>query len=367
VFAGSFLFNKFIHLTLGFLLMQGLYGATPPEGQVDPFTQATIPPGYFDLFNNDFSSRDIDRFNTWLSPTFGIVTNGILLTNEEAENEFMTLFTSGGSNALLETNHHFNYGYFTGANTYMADTWLELKVRESGVDNWYRMHHQLVFKITDEGWYLIQWEYIPPDISVPIEFQSLLPGDEGLPEQFQGFMPQYTGSSATLGLVNVWPLLIGKNFAGENELHPLEGTTHGEAIWRLKDAVALDKPTVLFFFSVQTYAYSLYPPEDMEAEMDFLSGLYESFGYEDLYIFGVTDATRDEVNWMGDAGYNQFALLLDEGSLLHANLNIDMFPYIVVFDAEGTVTGLGKTFHETTLPLIEDRIRESIDAANLTG
>lgn len=367
MFAGSFLFNKFIHFTLGFLLMQGLYGSSPWESQVDPFTQATTPPAYFDLFNNDFLSRDIDRFNTWLSPTFGIITNGILLTKEEAEYEFRTLFTSGRSNSLLETNHHFNYGYFTGADTYMADTWLELKVRGNGEDNWFRMHHQLVFKITEEGWYLIQWEYIPPNISLPIEFQSQLRGDEGLPEQFRGYVPQYTGSSATLGLVNVWPLLIGTNLSGDNELHPLEGTTAGEAIWHLEDAVALDKPTVLFFFSVQTYAYSLYPPEDMEAEMDFLTGLYESFGYEELYIFGVTDATRDEVNWMGDAGYNEFALLLDEGSLLHATLNIDTFPYIVVFDAEGTVTGLCKTFHETTLALIEDRIRESINAANLSG
>lgn len=361
MFAGSLLINKIVCFAIGFILLQGSYGY-PPDSEIDPLERATTPPEKFLIFNDDFSSRDLNRFFAWFNPDLGVVTNGVLLTKQEAQEQFTQLFAGPDSNNLLGMSFYFNVGLFTGDNTYMADCWLELKMWENGQEHWYKMHHQLVFKIRSEGWYLIQWEFIPPDIGLPLDYQSLLEGDEGVPEQLRNAAPLLRGSTTSLAGVSVWPLLIGTSYVDEGELHPIEGTTPSGSKWSLADAVAAHKPTVLYFFSVE--AYFIYNPEALEAEMDFLSGLYDTFGYQDMYIFGVTDASRETAQWMGDAGYNDFALLVDDGSMMHATMNIAEHPFMVVLDAEGTVVALCKTFNPSVLPIIENRIRAAVNSAS---
>jgi hypothetical protein len=354
----TLLAKSLLHLALGMLLLQ--FGSVPPENTEDPFSRATTPTSEFLYFNDDFSSGNLDRFFSWINPERGIVTNGILLSKEEAEDEFRTLFQGSDSGNLQEANLHFNFGEFAGRNTYQADVWLEMKIRSGGTDSWYRMHHALVFEIEGSNWSLIQWEYIAPDIPVPLEYQSYLSSEEEIPDWVQRFNVPLSGT----GLAGViqWPLLIGTSYVNEAELHPLEAKTPGGATWRLQHSVAAGKPTVLYFFSVQWL--SIQQEEDFEAQMNFLEGLYDEFGREDLYIFGVTDESVEVLDWLGESGHTNFAPLLDEGSLMHAALNIDQHPYIVVFDAEGTVAALSKTYHPSTLDLIRDRIREVIEEAS---
>jgi len=354
----TLLARPFIHFALGMLLLQ--FGAVPPETAEDPFIRATTPTTQFLVFNEDFSSGDLDRFFAWINPERGIVTNGILLSKEEAEEEFRTLLQGNESGNLLEANVHFNFGEFAGRNTYQADVWLEMKIRSNGADSWYRMHHTLVFEIAGSNWSLVQWEYIPPNTPVPLEYQSHLSSDEELPDWVQRFNVPFSGT-ALAGVIQ-WPLLIGTSYMNESELHPLEAKTPGGATWRLQHSVAAGKPTVLYFFSVQWL--SIQQEEDFEAQMDFLEGFYDEFGREDLYIFGVTDESIEVLDWLGESGHTDFAPLLDEGSLLHATLNIDHHPYIVVFDAEGTVVVLSKTYHPSTQDLIRDRIREVVEGSS---
>jgi hypothetical protein len=135
--------------------------------------------------------------------------------------------------------------------------------------------------------------------------------------------------------------------------------------WTLGIAVTEKKPTVLYFFSVDQQL-SMAPKEELQAQMDFLSGLYDTFGHDSLYIFGVTDEPKDELDWLGQAGYNKFAPLLDDGSNLHAALNIDLHPFIVVFDSAGTVIATCKTYRPGSYDLIEGRIRDAVASAKTT-
>ncbi|MFH1676717.1 MAG: hypothetical protein ABIC40_06795, partial [bacterium] len=228
-----------------------------------------------------------------------------------------------------------------------------------GKENWYRFHNVFIFEMTDTRWYLVQSEYIPSESGVVIEMGWGNPESENVPEELKPFIKQY--SQPTLSGVLSWPLFIGDNFTSKTELHPIEGKMMNGSKWTVKSAASQKKPTVLYFFSV--HALSVTEPEDFDTQMNFLSGLYDKFGHKDLYIFGVTDDLKDEVDWLGESGYTNFSPLLDEGSKMHAALNIDMHPYLVVFDSAGTVVAISKTFHPSSNPLIENRIREVIAKA----
>ncbi len=342
----------------GALLFQ-MGWVTPSESPEDPFTRATTPPAQFLMFNADFSSLDLDQFFQWINPSRGLVTNGVLLTKEEAEEQFRSIFEGENIENLAEINLRYNWGQFQGANTYQADAWMEIKLAQAGDEDWYRMHHQFVFEIIANTWYLVQWEYIPPDLGLALGFQSGLSETEQVPEEYQRFaVPQ---SAATLSGVSVWPLLIGTNFATEAGLHPIRGTTPSGRTWSLAHAVSVGKPTVFYFFSVQGLSVAL--PEDFETQMQFLEGLYDRFGHENLYVYGVTDDDREELEWLGESGYTSFAPLLDENSDIHAALNIDTHPFIVVLDSEGTVVALSKTFHPSSYDLITARIQDAMASA----
>ncbi len=348
-----------ISVVLAFLLLQ-FGGAVPPEAEEDAFSRATTPPEAFLQFNADFSSMNLDTFMAWVNPSLGIVKNGVLLTKEEAQEEFRTAYFNPDKGNMLAINLHFNYGEFTGDNTYQADCWVEYKLREEGGENWYRFHNQFVFRIIDTRWYVIQSEYVPTEADLLLDYQNFVKTAENIPEWVSPFTQ---GQSETeLAGVSTWPLLIGTTYGGEAELHPLEGKTPKGSKWRLADSIAAGKPVVLFFFSVQ--ALSIAPPGEMEAQMEFLEGLYGKFGYRDLYIYGVTDQPLEVLEWMTGSGYSGFAPLLDEGSTLHATLNIDKYPYIVVIDSKGTVVALSKTWHSSSLSMIEDRIRDAIAGSN---
>jgi len=339
---------------------QGLPLDDPTE---DPWSRATTPPNEFVMFQDMFALKNFDQFSQWIHEDFGLVTNGVLLTKDEAEEQFRDIFWGSDSDDILEMNFAFNYGIFANNSTFQADTWLEVKIRVEGQEQWFRMHHQLVFKIVNSlQWYLIQWEYIPADVDVPLDYQTFLADDPDLPTQFSPYVSGIQGSTTSMTGVSNWPLLLGSNYTSDNTLHPIAAVTPSGNEWSLDNAVIAGKPVVFYFFSVQGLSVAL--PEDFENQMEFLSSMYDDYGYEDVYIFGVTDDSSDELNWLGESGYSDFAPLLDEGSMMHASLNIDVHPYIVVFDSEGTVVALSKTYHPTSTDLLNDRILEAIASSN---
>lgn len=349
-----------VQLAVVSLLLQ--FGDMPPDQPGEsPFARQTTPPAQFLVFNSDFSSLDKARFMQWIHPARGLVKNGILLTKEEADASFYT--QSEDDSRVLSVNIAFNYGEFAGANTYQADCWVEYKAADQAGEDWYRFHNIFVFEIIDAIWYLVQSEYVAPnpDISIPLE--SAINRAENVPPELRQFVAQYT--TPVVSSISAWPLLIGSRFATGSELHPIEGKLMDGRSWTLRHAVAQGKPTVLVFISI--YSLLVAPQEELNGTMGFLSRLYSTFGHRDLYIFGVTDEPRDKVVWFGESGYDDFAPLLDDGSDLHAALNIDIEPYIVVFDAQGTVIALTKTFHPSGWGLVEDRIRAALAAASRRG
>ncbi len=345
---------------LGLILMQFGGFDTPQDAMEDPFARATTPTQEFVYFNFDFSQMDLDTTMTWVNPSLGLVKDGVLLTADEAREVFRQDFYGAGQANIIELNLVFNYGEFTGANTYMADTWVEYKILENGVENWYRFHNQFVFKIMNMSWYLIQSEYIPADSGGFVTFDYGTSSNADLPDWMHDYIVDYSGTQVS-GVIS-WPLLIGRNFADATELHPLEGTTPAGGTWKLVNSADAGKPVVLFFFSVQ--GLYIAEPEVFEAQMDFLEGLYDTFGYQDLHIYGATDDTREELDWIGESGYTGFAPLLDEGSQLHQAMNINEHPYVVIFDGDGTVVALTRSWHPSNLSLLEDRIREVVESAN---
>jgi hypothetical protein len=327
------------------------------QAQEDPFARATTPTSQFLTFNDDFSSLDKTRFMQWVHPNRGLVKNGILLTQSEADAQF------GSGDAGVEgLELHFNYGEFVGANCYQADCWLQYKgLNEENQEQWFRFHNIFVFEIIDSLWYLVQSEYIAPEAGVQMNFEEDPNAIQSIPQDLQSYTDRGPYTAPALPGLNPWPLLIGDSFASGAELHPIAGKTWSDRTWTLAYAVSVHKPTVMYFFSVHELSYTT--PEEFRAQMEYLAGLYDTFGKDDLYIYGVTDEPRSEVEWLQESGYNEFMPLLDEGSALHATLNIDVHPYIVVFDAEGTVIALSKSWHPSSLTVIEDAVRRAMATA----
>jgi hypothetical protein len=350
--------NYFMTLAMGFILMQGFSGGMGGESAQEAFQRATTPPAAFLAFNEDFSSGDPDRLLTWLHPDLGLVKNGVLLSRDEAAGEFGAGSLSSESGTLTGLNIHFNFGEIVGRGCYQADCWVEYMLRSSGDEKIYRFHNIFVFKIIDGGWYLVQSEYVPSEPGAGLSLDTAIGQAADVPEELRQFVVSYS-DVATPG-VNPWPLLLGTMKASDTDLHPIEGKLMDDRTWTLAYAVSQHKPTVMFFMSIRNASMSL---EQFDPQMEFLSGLYDKFGRDDLYIFGVTDESREDVTWIGDSGYDDFAPLLDEGSGIHAALNIDVHPYIVVFDANGVVAAVAKTHHPSSWPMIEERIREVLAEA----
>jgi hypothetical protein len=346
----------YLSAILGMMLLQFGPPAVPQDNpNEDPFARATTPPMQFLTFNSDFSSLNKDKFIQYVHPNRGLVKNGILLTKDEADKDFQSGQSAG--KGIQSVNITFNYGEFVGANCYQADTWVEYKgTGEDGQPSWFRFHNIFVFEIIDGNWYLVQSEYIASDPGIRTELKSGINQAQNVDPDLQKFVVGET--EPVLPGATPWPLLIGSNFVSEGNLRQIEGKTWDNKSWTLAHAVEDKKTTVLYFYAV--YQLLVAPEDEFHGQMNFLSGLYDTYDRKDLYIYGVTDEPREKVTWLAGAGFNKFSPLMDEGSKLHANLNIDLHPYIVVFDSEGTVIAVNKGYHPSGYPLIKERIRGAI-------
>ncbi|HDS30928.1 MAG TPA: hypothetical protein ENN67_07800 [Firmicutes bacterium] len=355
--AASF-WSYIVSFSMGFILLQGFSGGFDSRSPEDVFLSLTTPPAAFLAFNEDFSSADPDKLLTWIHPQLGLVKNGILLNKSEAAQEFRSGSQNSQSGELRGLNIHFNFGQIVGDSCYQADCWVEYLLRSSGSEKVYRFHNIFVFKIIDGEWYLVQTEYVPSAPGAGFGLDTAIGQSGDVPPELRQFVTKY--SDVAIPGINPWPLLIGSVKVSDTTLHPIEGKLMDGRKWTLDYAVSQKKPTVMFFMSFRNASMSL---DQFDPQMEFLEGLYDKFGHEKLYIFGVTDESKDDVLWVANSGYNKFAPLLDEGSKMHAALNIDMHPYVVVFDENGVVVAVAKTHRPESWPMIEARIREVLSKA----
>jgi len=347
------LFFKPVMLVLvGLLMAQWLPPSEVPPDTRDDFTAQTTPPLEFQIFNQDFASMDIERILDWLHPDYGLVKDGVLLTYDEAVEAFREEYSGDDINAL---NLIYNYGEIAGANHFQADCWVEWQSEIQGEETWLRFHHQFVFKIIDQRWYLVQSEFLPGEPSLAYDYQT----DPNAPDWTNLYRSNV--SEASLSGIGAWPLLIGTTYGTGNEIHPLEGSMFNGSKWTLYAAVLQDKPTVMFFLSITSGLVQ--DPEIFDSQLDYLAGLYDEFGLQDLYIFAVSDDLRERFEMLADDGHDNYVPLIDETSQIHATLNISEHPYIVVFDSQGTVIALSKTWHPSSHELISTRIAEVLAAA----
>lgn len=336
------------------LLTLQLGGLPPDSPNEDPFSRATTPTAQFLVFNKDFSSLERDRFLQWIHPDRGLIKNGILLTKQEAEVEYQAGKVQ--KSGLISLNIHFNYGRFSGGPYYQADCWVEYKAKVDNKEQWFRFHNIFVFEIIDSLWYLVQSEYVISQPNVIINLESAISSSKNVPPELRQFVTEYT-APAVPGL-SPWPLLVGSSFGTSADLHPVEGKKLNGKTWKLTQAINEGKPTVMYFFSV--HSLTMVKPEELDKQMRFLASLYETFGKTKLYIFGVTDESKEVVEWLGKSGYDKFAPLLDEGSILHLALNIDTHPSIVIFDSRGTVICISKGYRPASWDLVRGRIRQAL-------
>jgi hypothetical protein len=345
-------------LMIGILIAQGFLGRDMPldNPMEDPLARAVTPPASFQYFNQDYSSKDTERMMTWIHPNRGLVKYGVLLTYDEARESFDKAYEDSDD---VDVNVAYNYGVWGANKTFQADTWVEYAFMENGSQTILRFHNIFVFEVINNGWYLVQIEFIPSDTGLPYSYESgTYNPDKELPYSLRQF------SDPTLfSEVGSWPLLLGTNFTQDNELRPLEAKTAGGRQWSLAQAVSLGKPTVLHFLS--THSVMIGSDEEIDLMVGFQKELYNTFGYENLYVFGVTESGDwDIIDWLVESGNTEFAMLLDEDSTLHADLNITRQPYVVVFDGEGTVIAISETFHSTSHDLLLDIIRGATAKAN---
>jgi len=343
-----------LHLAVGLILAQFMPSDIPQDTR-DDFTAATTPPLEFQIFNQDFASMDLDRMIGWLNPEYGMVKDGVLLTYDEAVASFRDEYSGIRSGEIKAVNLVYNFGEIAADSHFQADCWVEWKMELQGEDTWLRFHHQFVFKIIDQRWSLVQSEFLPEEADVNFDYQQI----PNAPDWTSPFRSDVAGAS--LSEIGAWPLLLGSNYSSEAEIHPISGTTFNGGTWSLKSATAQNKPVVLFFISITSgLVESVEDPDIFNSQLDYLSGLYDKFGFTDLYIFAVSDEMRERFEDLADDGYDQFVPLLDETSEMHATLNISTHPVIVVFNSRGTVVAVSETWHPSSLGLIEKRISEVV-------
>lgn len=347
--------SKYIlHAAIGLILAQ-LMPSDFPEDTRDSFTAATTPPLEFQIFNQDFASMDLDLMIAWLNPEYGMIKDGVLLTYDEAVASFRDEYSGIRSGEIKAVNLVYNFGEIGGDSHFQVDCWVEWKTELQGADTWLRFHHQFVFKILDQRWYLVQSEFLPEEADVNFDYQH----DPNAPDWTSPFRSDIAGAS--LSEIGAWPLLLGSNYASEAEIHPISGTMFNGGGWSLKSATAQNKPVVLFFISITSgLVESVEDPDLFNSQLDYLSGLYDKYGFTDLYIFAVSDEFRERFEDLAEDGYDQFVPLLDETSEMHATLNISTHPVIIVFNSQGTVVAVTKTWHPSSLGLIEKRISEVV-------
>ena len=138
-----------VSVTIGVVMMQMMVNDIPRDTR-DPFTAQTTPPWEFQVFNEEYSTLDVDAVMDWISPELGLVKDGILLTFDEAEESFRKEFGGNEFGDIQSINLVYNFGEFAGASTFQSDCWVEWKTFYEGQDQWFRLHRQFVFKIVDQ-------------------------------------------------------------------------------------------------------------------------------------------------------------------------------------------------------------------------
>ncbi|MCD6217382.1 redoxin domain-containing protein, partial [bacterium] len=118
------------------------------------------------------------------------------------------------------------------------------------------------------------------------------------------------------------------------------------------------RPVLLYFFTLIS--------ADSGAQMDWAETLYPKYKDKNVYIFCVTDDKPEFLKWYLEQGKWKVAVLRDENSLMHHDLEVDIHPYIILLDHWGVVRTISRGYNEESLKFVESVMDEIIDEANRT-
>jgi peroxiredoxin len=264
-------------------------------------------PEFFQDFLIFYSSGNLNEMSGHVHPDRGLVQNGYLLTYEEVERDFQVLGKQIGKIDYIRAIY--DSGFFPGENYYRAKCWVHYRI--AGYTQ--QVPTVFVFEKIEEKWYLVQSEMV--------EFR----------DQFRDFF-----EILTIGYI----------------LPDIELTTNTNRLYNSGAAAEKNKATLLYFFSL----WDIYG--DLNTRF-FLEMLKEFGRRNDIYIFGVTDDDKTEIdNWM-ERQELDFVWLYDEKSLVHYDLGILIHPCVLLLDKTGRLVLMGSWRYERDRLLDPDYRTES--------
>lgn len=287
---------RYLLVVLLVISLSAQFSPPPVAAQV---VQGDIP-DFFHDFIIFYSSGKLAKMPDYVHPDRGLIQNNYLLTYEEVKEDFKALSSDYGKIESIKVI--VDYGLFLSEEYYRAECRVKYRVA-----NYTQLVPTIfVFEKIDGTWYLVQSEMVE-------------------------FMDQFHSR----GLLTVGYILPD-----------IETATNTGRLYKSSDAAKKGKATLLYFFSLM----DIYG----ENNSSFFYEIFNQYGNrDDIYIFGVSDDDKANVeSWMKDTGKN-FVWLVDEESLLHYDLWILIHPMILLLDKEGRLVMMSSWRYEDREKLID--------------
>jgi hypothetical protein len=314
-------------------MQQASYVSAQAPAQYDPAPSKielevdTITPQFVKDFQNDYATFSADKFMKWISPKRGLVEDGILMTFDLTKTKMKDVEKEMSG---LKPSMYFIRGYYNG----LADVkkfykaFYQLSFKAGKADQ--RINLIAVFEKIDSQWYLVQSH------SLKLSRDTLR-----------------SGKNDALALQTNLLTIGDFPFEFEGKTYVTKGKARQ---FSSKVAKNRKRPVLLNFFTRIS--------GDFGAQLDWAESLYPKFQGRNIYFFCVTDDELDFLTPYLDDGKWKLAVLLDEKSLIHHDLEIDIHPFIMLIDHSGVVRCISRGYNKESLGLVEKITLEIIDEAN---
>ena len=295
----------------------------PPE-----IAQVTmVTPPFIEQFRKDYLSYDPNRIMKWMTPKRGLVEDGILRTYDDTRKKMLDFQKEMKG---MEADMLFSRGFYTGS-TQSNDFYKAFYQVSIGSGKLRQTINMIaVFEKIDAQWFLVQTQNLrlshdvasPTKDALALETNMLVMGDR--------------------------PLL---DYAG---------VTYSKKPRRFSSVAAQRKitPVLLNFFTRIS--------GDFGAQLDWAKSIHTKFINRNIYIFSVTDDEPEFLEpylesgkWKGD-----IVVLLDKDSLIHHDLDVDIHPYLMLFDHHGVLRLISRGYNKESLGLVEKIMDDIINEAD---
>jgi len=339
----------FIILALLLLLPAALANAQAQDAGSTILESDAITPGFAKTFQSDYITFKPGNIMKWISPRRGLVQDGVLMSYDYTNTkmaEFQKEMKEIKNPEMLFVRGYYNRTSFSSAKGSMPIVEGKTPITQPTF-GFYKAFYQLTFNLgkirqkiniiavfekLDGKWYLVQTQNLrmsrgginsPTTESFALQTDQLTIGD--MPLDFEGVTFSTSKKS--------------RRFAS-------------------KMARNRKRPVLLYFFTLIS--------ADSGAQMDWAETLYPKYKDKNVYIFCVTDDKPEFLKWYLEQGKWKVAVLRDENSLMHHDLEVDIHPYIILLDHWGVVRTISRGYNEESLKFVESVMDEIIDEANRT-